>query len=213
MEPLDFLPERIRMQRARRKRLMRQGYLLVACVAALAVLGYLRQGRIAQARAESELLGRQRQTLDQQLQLRDSLERQQAELLVKKRINDTLGTRVEALDLLAELGRVVPSCIVLTNLSLDTTDVSVPFELVGGARPGVRPGVAPGPNGAVPVKAFKRIRMTLTGVAPRDVDVAAFIGQMSASPLFEDVNMGYAKNVVFRGRSAREFQASCYVVR
>jgi hypothetical protein len=57
----------------------------------------------------------------------------------------------------------------------------------------------------------KRVRLMLTGIAPGDVDVANFIGQLSASPLVEDVNMGYAKTVEFRGRLAREFQASCYI--
>ena len=31
--------------------------------------------------------------------------------------------------------------------------------------------------------------------------------------VFEDVNMGYAKNVTVKGRTAREFTASCYVSR
>ena len=59
----------------------------------------------------------------------------------------------------------------------------------------------------------KRLRLVLTGLAPGDVDVANFIGQLSGSPVFEDVNMGYARNVEFNGRLAREFQASCYVIR
>jgi len=72
------------------------------------------------------------------------------------------------------------------------------------------------PAGAQPRKedkAVHRVRLVLTGLAPTDVDVANFIGQLSASRLFEDVTMGYAKNVSFRGRSAREFRASCYVAR
>ncbi len=62
-------------------------------------------------------------------------------------------------------------------------------------------------------KLVRRVRVVLAGLAPTDVDVANFIGQLSASPLFENVNMGYAKTVRFRGRSAREFQASCYLAK
>jgi len=50
-------------------------------------------------------------------------------------------------------------------------------------------------------------------MAPTDVDVANFIGQLAGSRLFEGVNMGYARNVTFRSRSARQFQVSCYVIR
>ena len=50
-------------------------------------------------------------------------------------------------------------------------------------------------------------------LSPNNVDVANFIADLSASPLFEEVDMGYAKNIVFRSKAAKEFQASCYVVR
>ena len=50
-------------------------------------------------------------------------------------------------------------------------------------------------------------------MAPTDVDVANFIGQLAGSRVFEDVNMGYARNVPFRTRTARKFQVSCYVIR
>jgi Tfp pilus assembly protein PilN len=68
-------------------------------------------------------------------------------------------------------------------------------------------------SGAVKEVTVKRVQLLVTGLAPSDVDVANFIGHLSASPLFEDVNMGYAKNVVVRGRTAREFQATCFVAR
>ena len=43
MDELDFLPERIHRQRARRRRLIRQGYLLALCAVGLIALAYLRQ--------------------------------------------------------------------------------------------------------------------------------------------------------------------------
>ena len=53
----------------------------------------------------------------------------------------------------------------------------------------------------------------LTGLSPTDIEIANFIGQLSASPLFEDVNMGYARTEEFDGRVGRKFQASCLVAR
>jgi len=88
-------------------------------------------------------------------------------------------------------------------------------ETIRPSRPSGAPGRAMTADGGSKPRVIrtKRMRLVLTGLAPTDVDVANFIGQLSASPLFEDVNMGYAKTVSVEGLTAREFQASCYVVR
>ena len=208
MTPIDFLPKRIRVQQALRERRTRQVYLVLVSIAVLVLVASFRQERLGSARGEVSKLIRRKSKYECRLGIRASLEQQLVELRVKKQINSTLGTRVDALDLLAEIGRVVPECVVLTSLDFETTDIRSPLESNGGMRGSVRAGGA-----KLNDQTHKRIRLTMTGLAPRDVDVANFIGRMSSSPLFEDVNMGYAKNVVFRGRNAREFKASCYVVK
>ncbi len=209
MDHVDFLPERVKAQRARRRRIVCQAYLLVACVGVMVLLGYVRQGWIDSARAELSVLDERVANMHQQLDLRSDLERQQAELKIMKRIEAALGSRINVLDVLAELERVMPTGIALANLDMETMEIRVPVESIHTAR---RPRVAMGrtkKSGEI----IKRIRLVLTGLSPTDVDVANFIGQLSASPLFEDVNMGYARNVECRGRQAREFQASCLIVR
>jgi Tfp pilus assembly protein PilN len=207
MENLDFLPERTRLQRQRRRRLFRQGYLTVVCIVGLVAVGYLRQGSVQQAQASLESLNAQQQQLQRQVSMRQDLERQLGEFQLLKRINDDLGSRVCALDVLAELDKLLPRNMALINLSFEAVQLQEPLK-----QPG-----AGDPNRAAPVSdpgkmvTVKRVRLMLTGIAPGDVDVANFIGQLSASPLVEDVNMGYAKTVDFRGRLAREFQASCYI--
>jgi hypothetical protein len=207
MENLDFLPERTRLGRERRRRLFRQGYLTVVCIAGLVAVGYVRQGSVRQAQASLESLNAQQQQLQRQVSLRQDLERQLGEFQLLKRINDDLGSRVCALDVLAELDKLLPRNMALTNLSFEAVQLQVPLKQPSGGDS----------SRAVPVSdpgkmvTVKRVRLMLTGIAPGDVDVANFIGQLSASPLVEDVNMGYAKTVDFRGRLAREFQASCYI--
>jgi len=208
MTPIDFLPKRIRIQQALRERRVRQVYLVIVSVAMLVLVASFRQERLSSARGEVSWLIRRKSKYECRLGIRASLEQQLAELRVKKQINSTLGTRVDALDLLAELGRVVPESVVLTALDFETTEIRAPLERNAGIHGSVRAGGAKAND-----PALKRIRLTMTGLAPKDVDVAGFIGRMSSSPLFEDVNMGYAKNVLFRGRTAREFKASCYVVK
>ncbi len=210
MAVIDFLPERIKAQRARRRRLLRQGNLLAVCLVSLALLGYLREGQIVQARGELAMLQGRTENARCQLVMRATLQQQLAELMIKKRIDDHLGSRVNALDVLAVLQTVMPASIALTELDLEAMEVPdnrKPKTLEAWQRPAVG-GRAPRPAGKI-----RRVRLKITGLAPTDVDVANFIGQLSASPLFEDVNMGFARNVTFRDRTARQFQASCYVAR
>ncbi len=211
MEKIDFLPERIKTQRVRRRRLIREGYLIALCVLGLAVLGFVRQGRIKEARAEKQVLEDRAANIKNQLNLLSVLQRQQADLMTMKRIDDKLGSSVNALYTMAELGRIQPIGMVLRKFDLETMAVRVPVSEIERINGSDRAADADGR--VQKERIVTRVRLTITGLAPTDVDIANFIGQMSASPLFEKVNMGYAKNIEFRGRNAREFQASCYLVR
>ena len=204
---IDFLPERIRSQRARRHHLKRQGCLMALCLIGMVALGQMRFARISQARAELTLLTDRGQQAREQIDQRTELEAQQAELMVKKRVDDSLGTRVNAMDILGELQQATPDRLTLTGMTIHATELPV----AGAPSGGPRVAGAPGPAEEMPVA--RRLRLVLTGLAPSDIDVANFIGQLAASPLFEDVNMGYAKTIVHRNHEAREFQASCFVVR
>jgi len=211
MQNVDFLPERVHQERARRRNLFRQMGLLAAAVLACGVVWYAWQGRIRKAQAELVLITDRVQDMEQQLQVRQDLQRQLGELMLKKRVDEHLGSRVNALDVIAELEHLLPESMVLDELELETIDVRVPIEPA--APQNGSPSVAAPPGNSKKYETVRRVRLLLTGVAPTDVDVANFIGQLSASPFFEDVTMSYAKNVEFRGRPAREFQSSCFVAR
>ncbi len=216
---VEFLPEHIRQQRLRRRRLIRQGYLLVACVAAMGILTLVRGERVAQARGSLATLEKRKTSLQQQAAMVTSLERQMSDLLIKKRIDEELGSRTNCTVVLAELCRITPPNIVVVSLDLRTVELSAEASGHSGRS---SPRAGRGYRGSRPIVAGKsaskdadgtvrRARLVITGLATNDVDVANFIGQLSASRLFKNVNMGYTKTIVFRKRSAREFQASCYL--
>ena len=213
MRAVNFLPENIKAQRARKRRLARQGYMLGACAVGLALLGYLRMCDVRAARAEASDLDNYTAEVNRQLDLLVGLQKQQADLMVKKRIDDHLGSRISVLDVLAELEHLMPESMTLRNLTLDRTEVRTPATPVRW-QSGVSSAVIT-PSGArdKTEHVIKRVRLVITGLAPSDVDVANFIGQLSASPVFEDVRMGYARTVEFRGKNARQFEATCYVAR
>ncbi len=210
MDKVDFLPERIKIQRAKRTRLKHQSFWLTGCVLLLAVWGYIRQDTISSAKAELRLLNDRSSNIQQQLVLRASLERQQNELLLKKRVDDDLGSRIKALDIISEMDQLLPESMAFTDMKLEVSEIRIPIKPV--TNKNMRASRS-SKKKVKKEKVVKRIQLKLKGVAPTDVDVANFIGQLSASPLFEDVNMGYVKTVDFRGRAAREFQASCFVIR
>lgn len=207
METVDFLPERVRAGRARRRQLIRQGYLLALAVAGMVLLGFLRQDRLAKAQADLDMLQDRTATVQRELTLRDTLQKQLGELLIKERISNQLGSRFDPLDLMSELERLMPRGMSLVNLNLEAVRLELPGESAFAA--GRRSAPAPEAKDS----GTNRIRLQITGIAPTDVDIANFIGQLSASPLFEDVNMGYARSTSVKGHKAREFQALCYIAR
>ena len=213
MQDVDFLPERIKARRRRQRRIVKHTYMLTICLVGLGLLGVLRHERVQIVRAELAQLGARDADIKLQLGRRDELEREKAGLFVIRRIEEQLGSRLSSYMLLSELQRLLPASMTLTQLSVETMDVAMAGGAGGrgaGRAAGIRTVAQPTSGQDVTVK---RLRLTLTGLARKDVDVAKFIGQMAACPLFEDVNMGYSRDVKINDRTARQFQASCYVVR
>lgn len=204
---IDFLPERLKTQRLRRRRILRQAGLLSLAAAGVVVWACFSDGRVATAQARLDMLRDRCGNAQKLLAQRADLQRQQAELLIKERISQRLGSRADALEVMSELERLLPPQVSLINLSLDAVQVSVPV---------VAPVVRGGPvraEGLPRESTVRRLRLVITGIAPSDVDVANFIAQLPTSPLFEDVNMGYVRSLVLQNCRAREFQVSCHVVR
>ncbi|MCL2700922.1 MAG: PilN domain-containing protein [Phycisphaerae bacterium] len=203
---IDFLPNRIRQQRKRRRLLIRQGIWVGICAMGLLLYAHVRQNHIHAAQAELTDMVAYNQGLQEQMAARDALEKQQQELEIARKVEAQLGSRVNALDVLAELGDKMPANMALKSLTFETVEQRVPVEMVGRAK-AARASVAT----ATREKSVKRVRLTITALSTSDVDIANFIAQLSVSPLFEDVNMGYAKTVSYREKMVREFQSVCYV--
>ncbi len=210
MKMVDFLPESLRVQRRRRANLIRQGHLLVLCVAGLAVLGYMRQGRVSRAEAELVQLQDRSTNVAGQLAMRSSLETQLAELMMKQRIDEHLGSRISALDIMGELQTVMSDRLTLTDMQFEALDVRMVVQRVA-SNVRVNPANAGKPDPASTVT--RRVRLTIAGMAPTDIDVATFIGQLATSPLFENIKMGYSRGAEYDNRKVREFQVTCFVVR
>jgi Tfp pilus assembly protein PilN len=211
MQSVDFLPDDIRQRRERRRRLVNQVNLLAICALALALLAVLRQDRIQEARGQLAMLTERTGRAAEQINLLDELHRQQSELALKKQVDEDMGSCVSALDVLAVVTHLTPENVALRSLELETVEVVEEPAEQGGTNESDKPQVALGAE-REPVK-VRRLQLRITGLAPSDVDVANFIASLAGNPLLEDITMGYARDVKFRQRRAREFLVSCYVVR
>ncbi len=211
MHEIDFLPERIRLQRARLLNLMRKTYLAMIFIAGLVATGCVLDARIDKTRDELDRLSSSLTEVQLLVDKRSVLESELSRLYIKEKISRDLGSRIDATDLLAELETVMPKSMTLTAVKLDAIKVTVKAERPGGVNTSARAKLAKdlGPT----EHTFNRFQIVITGLAPDAIEVANFIGQISASPLFEDVTMRYSSKVTFRGRQAREFQAMCFVTR
>ena len=136
---VDFLPERVITGRAMRARVFRQGYLLGIMLAALFGLAYFNEERIGHAEAQMSGLDSRSANMTTQVNTMYTLQGQLSDLMIKQRIDNRLGSRINGMDILGELGRILPVSMTLTNLDLDTKMVSVKlksdFLLRRNARP------------------------------------------------------------------------------
>lgn len=206
MDNIDFLPKRIKQKRGRKRVLKRQGAVLMLGAVALMAIAHVNQAAIARANAELADLQDRQHRLAETLKVIPDLTANLAEAAIKQRINRELGSRLTVNAVLAELGRLLPPAGSLTALEYNTVEIRPKASPVKTAA-----AIATHKN----VPAEKRVRLTLVGVAPTDVDVANFIGQLSGCPLLAEVNMGYAKMVAIdQGRrTARSFQVNCLMAR
>ncbi len=217
MIEIDFLPEWVNEQRARRRRMVRRAYLLIFTIGVLAACGSVRQGWIRQARAESFLLVDMKSNNAAMLHRKNCLETQWNSLQLAKKIGERLGSRVKPVEVVAAIEGVVRSAdksghMVLKQLSVDPAGGAIPMA---GARPPLTKSLPPGMAPAnAQAEGPGRVNVLIIGVAVDDVTVANFIAQLSAHRMFEDVNMEYTKTVTFWGmRDAREFKVTCGVAR
>jgi Tfp pilus assembly protein PilN len=211
MNSIDFLPKRLRVQRVRRHRVKRQATFLVTVVLILSALGYSSRRQIAEARETLAERHHEQSALSSELSIIPALQAQIAEGSIKQRISRELGSRLAVSAVLAELGRVLPEKAALTSLEYSTVDAhhapavqsTVPIVAASAAEAAAR------------ASGEKRVRVVIAGVAPDDLDVADFLGGLSASPLFSDVQMGFSKTVMLDEgrREARGFEVSCLLAR
>ncbi len=132
------------------------------------------------------------------------LQKQHQEMLMKASITSALIDPVNKSNVLAELVNHMPASLSLTELDLQTKVEKK------NARPKsslqkdkLREEAAKAPKIEIP---DTTVTITMTGVAPTDVEVSDYMSALGAHPLFTDVNLSYAEAYVVNEAEMRRFQ-------
>ena len=206
MANVDFLPYRIRVQRERHVHVARQGYVVIVCLALLAVAWHVRHEKVSIAKGRLASLEARNAAVVEQVALLPALQAEMDDLLRKESIEKQLGSRVGVLDIMAELQNVTPKRVALLDVNVEVKEVPM-FSPTGGV---VRAGTG---RAGQPAPVDRRVYLVVTGVAPLPVDVSTFEQQLKRSYLFESVAMNYSEKVEYLDHEAREFEISCFVIR
>jgi Tfp pilus assembly protein PilN len=185
MPDLDFLPSWYTLLRRRRRELAVELAIVLAFLAGM--IGWVRWAHLRATTYVAELsrVEQQQVEADRQLQLladrRQTLDKLERQLQALAQLGPYLST-----------GRLVNALETAAPPSMSLTDLSV-------SQPSRSAGTASNPFD-------RQVRVTVSGVAPSDEDVATFIKNLSDLPSFQHVAVSYARDRNDGGRLLREFE-------
>jgi Tfp pilus assembly protein PilN len=137
------------------------------------------------------------QTSLQLEKLKDMLDTQR-KLKQQEQVVDRLGPYVPAARLIDVLGDAMPPSMALLDLTQDTQETPV----VKSASTDAPAGPAAGAS------IDRKVKMTVTAVAPSDVELAAFLANLSKDSTLGNVSMVYARDFSQDGHVMREFSVT-----
>ena len=201
MKELSFLPRRYAERARQRRRNRRNLCLTLAMTGALGMLHVVNGSRIQVASAALQALddGRREQSSARARlhALRRLREEQQDRARLTSRLDDSAP--VEGVG--GEITRLLGASMAIRGLELVTEPA--PARQDDGLEPAGDPD---------PVMDRGLTKVTIQGVAPTDIDVGIFMGQLTASPLFDQVELHESVQDELFGRHVRAFEFS-FVVR
>ncbi len=213
MTELDFLPDWYHVRRERRRSYFALVWLSLCLVGVMGLWFYLSHSRIVQARSELAQIKGERTRVNEELLRIDKLRAIRDDLAGKSTLAAELHNRPDAIYVVGRLVELLPSDIAMTGLDISSQTIkdksSAPAN--SGPRRVSSRRVTSEPSDSKPTAERSRYVLTIRGVAPVDVTVANFIARLSSSDGFEQVHMGYARDLKFQGRLMREFLVTCQV--
>jgi len=199
MRELEFLPEWYPRLRRQRRRVLLQVWVALVILVGLAL--WLTLARRNAGRAEAALRAFEVQVLQTETERRQLEEqlRMKAQLEQREQVVASLGFPVEMSRLLRTLDVIMPREMSLKDVTCTTVEQPLLYD-------GPAPAQARGTQNKPMVD--RRLRVSLVGVAPNDLDLANFLTGLTNYPFFEQIQLLKADGVVDGGHAMREFEVT-----
>jgi Tfp pilus assembly protein PilN len=207
-----FLPEDYVAQRAERRTnvICVVLFLVVMAVVFGAFLVTNRQWSKIKERQESINIHYQQAAL--RIEKLNELEQQKEQMLEKAELAAALVERVPRSILLAELINRMPPRLGLLELDLKSERIKAPSKPPTGTKSlkgGPERGLTKEEAGAVVTKVEAPrylVNVTMLGVAPTDLEVSRYMGELNSYALVRDVTLEYSEEKDIENRTVREFK-------
>ena len=199
MRELEFLPDWYPRLRRQRRRVLLQTWVALLVVAGLAL--WLTLARRNASRADVALRAFEAQVLQTETERRqlDEQLRMKAQLEQREEVVASLGFPVEMSRLLRTLDVIMPREMSLKDVTCTTIEQPLVYD-----GPAAAQARAPQDKPAVD----RRLKVSLVGVAPNDLDLANFLTGLTNYPFFEQIQLLKADGVIDAGHTMREFEVT-----
>jgi Tfp pilus assembly protein PilN len=195
----DFIPRWYPRLRARRHMLIVEIWCIALLGGALYLWAWQSRMHIQQQRSDVAALDSKLGSTSIQLEKLKAMLDQQRKLKEQAQVVDRLGPYVPAARLIDVLNEAMPPSMALLDLQQETQETPLT------KAPGDAAATASPASGSAGPGVDRKVKLTVTAVAPSDADLANFMTKLSAEPNLADVSMAYARDRTENGHAMREF--------
>jgi hypothetical protein len=200
MKEIDFLPEWYKNGRRRQINYRLQYIILSGVFAVMMVWNVVSSGSISNVRAKyTEMQTKQEQSEKISLKL-DDFKRDIAALHEKEILLDSIDSKINVSDVLAEISFLVNERVVLSRIEMISENIPEKKEKEQSSQPLTvvkSSNMSFGNNTWNPIGNI-RFKIMISGVAASGSDVAVLLCELEDSPYFNTVNLAYSRDAGVR---------------
>lgn len=212
MSQINFLPESFLRERRRQHRVMRES-MLIAVVALLIIVWYAgTQTRVVALENLVEVKQQEMQSIASQQTEMAKLDLERGILMRQLQLERELSQPINHTAVVATLARIMPRSMALTDMSIQMP------------APVPSPKLKPGEKNSDTSRADRKVkavsalpppvmRVSVVGLASKDMEIADFIGKLTDHALFNNVKMVFSRSVELKDKKvmAREFRVEMLI--
>ncbi len=206
MSQINFLPQSFHRDRRRQQRRPIEFMIILATALMLVVLWIYTSGPDRAIAQQAQAIDQQMLRIEQQQAEHSRLDQERAKLTGQLLIARETYQPILTTQVLARLSQLTPQPIRLINFEL-VAERPKPEPPAKSAGPGNRKaGSSKTQKQPTQARENNRMKLALTGLAPTDDEIVAFIRQLEQDPVFSSVSLSNSRMTQTKTHLAREFR-------